>query len=103
MSVKHESVEIRVSIKMEYLYKVLSQLTLQKKKELQSFLQKSIIKEEKQSPKQSYTNRKFLETEFGHYITQNADSSIDINEIRRELSAIQGSLADDVINDREER
>jgi hypothetical protein len=55
------------------------------------------------SPQPRYTNRKFLETEFGHYITQNADSSIDINEIRRELSLIKDPLADVVNQGREER
>lgn len=103
MSIQQDSVEVLLSIEMDSLYKVLSQLTLQKKKEIQAFLETAILNDERKSPMKKLTNRAFLNTELGDSILKNDDSSIDIRKIRRELSVTQDSLADDVNQNREER
>ena len=45
----------------------------------------------------------FLDEEFHPYCESRADYSITLEQVRRESSSIPGSLADDIIADREER
>ncbi len=48
-------------------------------------------------------NDEFLQTEFGQYILEEADASIPIEKVRKALSKIKGSLAQEIIEEREER
>ncbi|MDZ7290031.1 MAG: hypothetical protein ONB44_13705 [candidate division KSB1 bacterium] len=45
----------------------------------------------------------FLQTEFGQYILEEADAKISIEKVRNALSKISGSLAQEIIEAREER
>jgi len=45
----------------------------------------------------------FLRTEFGQYILEEADASIPIEKVRKALSKIKGSLAQEIIEEREDR
>ena len=45
----------------------------------------------------------FLDEEFHRYCESRADYSITLEQVRRELASIPGSMADDIIADREER
>lgn len=45
----------------------------------------------------------WLDTEFHRYCEARADYSITLEQVRKEASSIPGSLADDIIADREER
>ena len=45
----------------------------------------------------------FLDEEFHRYCESRADYSVTLEQVRRESSSIPGSLADDIIADREER
>ncbi len=48
-------------------------------------------------------NDEFLQTEFGRYILKEADASIPIEKVRKILSKIKGSLAQAIIEEREDR
>jgi hypothetical protein len=48
-------------------------------------------------------NDEFLQTEFGQYILEEADASIPIEKVRKALSKITGSLAQTIIEEREDR
>ena len=48
-------------------------------------------------------NEEFLQTEFGQYILEEADGSIPIEKVRKALSKITGTLAQEIIEEREER
>jgi hypothetical protein len=50
----------------------------------------------------AFTND-FLQTEFGQYILEEADASIPIEKVRKALSKITGSLAQEIVEEREER
>lgn len=45
----------------------------------------------------------FLDVEFHRYCESRADYSITLEQVRRESASIPGSLADDIIAEREER
>ena len=45
----------------------------------------------------------FLDEDFHRYCESHADYSVTLEQVRRESSSIPGSLADDIIADREER
>jgi len=45
----------------------------------------------------------FLDEEYHHYCEQNADNNVTLEQVRAALSTIQGSMADDLIAEREER
>ncbi len=45
----------------------------------------------------------YLDTELHRYCEARADSSITLEQVRKELAAIHGSIADDLIIFREER
>jgi len=45
----------------------------------------------------------YLDLEFHRYCEGRADYSITLEQVRQELAAIPGSIADDIIADREER
>jgi len=45
----------------------------------------------------------YLDTEYHRYCEQNADYSVTLEEVRAALSKIQGSMADVIIAEREER
>jgi hypothetical protein len=45
----------------------------------------------------------FLKTEFGQYLLEEADAQIPIEKVRKALSTITGSLAQEIIAEREER
>jgi len=46
---------------------------------------------------------KFLQTEFGQYILEEADANISIEKVRSALAKIKGSLSQDIIAERKER
>lgn len=46
---------------------------------------------------------KFLRSEFGKYILKEADENVSIENVRKALSKVTGSLAQEVIMEREER
>jgi hypothetical protein len=48
-------------------------------------------------------NDEFLQTEFGQYILEEADARIPIEKVRKSLSKITGSLAQEIIEEREDR
>jgi hypothetical protein len=45
----------------------------------------------------------FWESELGQYISAEADAGISIEEVRKALSVIPGSLAEDISRERDER
>ncbi|MGH9752036.1 MAG: antitoxin family protein [Blastocatellia bacterium] len=45
----------------------------------------------------------YLDTEYHRYCEQNADYGVTLDEVRAALSKIQGSMADVIIAEREER
>lgn len=45
----------------------------------------------------------FLDEDFHRYCESHADYSVTLEQVRKESSSIPGSLADDIIADREER
>lgn len=45
----------------------------------------------------------FLDEDFHRYCESHADYSVTLEQVRRESSSIPGSLADEIIADREER
>ncbi len=45
----------------------------------------------------------FLDMEFHRYCESRADYSVTLEQVRQEAASIPGSLADDIIADREER
>ena len=45
----------------------------------------------------------FLDIELHRYCEGRADTSITLEQVRRELASIPGSMSDDIIADREER
>ena len=45
----------------------------------------------------------YLDTDLHRYCESRADDSITLEQVRKELASIPGSIADDIIADREER
>ena len=45
----------------------------------------------------------YLDTELHRYCESRADYSITLEQVRKELASISGSISDDIIADREER
>lgn len=45
----------------------------------------------------------YLDTDLHRYCESRADDSITLEQVRKELASISGSIADDIIADREER
>jgi hypothetical protein len=48
-------------------------------------------------------DERFWQSELGQYISAEADARISIEEVRKALSVIPGSLAEDISRERDER
>ena len=101
--IKSDTSDIIIPVNIDFVFNILTQLTNNKKKEVIAFLQHSLQKEEKSSINHKLNNKIFLESELGSYIKNNSDNKLDIDEIRKGLSTIKNSLANDVNKYRKER
>lgn len=54
-------------------------------------------------PEYSLNEADYLDTDLHRYCESRADDSITLEQVRKELASIPGSIADDIIADREER
>ncbi|MFQ5631943.1 MAG: hypothetical protein ACE5I1_24500, partial [bacterium] len=86
------------ALPLQHLFDNITRLSMSKQKEILAYLQHSI-----QEHDSTQTKNGFLNTAIGKYIAQDADDSISIDEVRKELSTIKGSLSDEVNMQREER
>jgi len=103
MNNKQETIEIKVPIQLDYLFEMAASLTLSKKKQLLSYLQDLIYKDEAGKDSKLTNQEYLLTTDLGKYIQANANPQIDIKKIRQELAQINDSIAEDVYIGREER
>jgi len=92
--------------KKTMLLEILTQLPQKEQIEIHNFLGQWLDKTPTQITTVKGTrsfNDEFLQTEFGQYILQEADASIPIEKVRKALSKITGSLAQEIVEEREER
>ena len=54
-------------------------------------------------PEYSLDEAAYLDADLHRYCESRADDSITLEQVRKELASIPGSIADDIIADREER
>lgn len=103
---QRENSEIQIPIPFDSLIRAIDQLPTESLSQLLNATQAALatrvgmkIKE----PVALVEDEEFWESELGQYISAEADDSVSIEEVRSALSAIPGSLAEEISRERDER
>lgn len=93
--------EIQIRLPFEMLTAILNQLDEMELRAVQRYVEECLeSKKERQFEK---SDEDWLDEEFLEYAMQEADNTVSLQEVRKALSKIPGSLSADVIASREEQ
>ena len=97
--------EIQIRLPFEMLAAILNQLDEMELRAVQRYVEECLVKvhESEKERRLEESKEDWLDEEFLEYAMQEADNTVSLQEVRKALSKIPGSLAADVIASREER
>ena len=97
--------EIQISLPFETLAAILNQLDEMELHAVQRYVEECLVKVHGNKKERQFEGNEedWLDEEFLEYAMQEADNTVSLQEVRKALSKIPGSLAADVIASREER
>jgi hypothetical protein len=98
--------EVQIPVPISTLVKAIEQLSTEALWQLLHAVEAAIAARASHKPEEQVTqveDERFWQSELGQYIAAEADASISIEEVRKALSVIPGSLAEDISRERDER
>ena len=101
-----QNTEIQIPIPFDTLVRAIDQLSTEALSQLLHVTETALAARAGSRPKEQGTeveDERFWESELGRYISAEADASLSIEEVRKVLSVIPGSLAAEISRERDER
>jgi hypothetical protein len=103
---QQENSEIQIPIPFDSLIRAIDQLPTESLSQLLRATQTALAARGGTRVRESMAlveDEGFWEGELGQYIAAEADDSVSVEEVRKALSAIPGSLAEEISRERDER
>ena len=103
---QQENSEIQIPVPLGSLIRAIDQLPTESLSQLLHATQAALatrVGTKIKEPVALVEDEGFWESELGQYIAAEADDSVSVEEIRKALSAIPGSLAEEISRERDER
>lgn len=101
-----QSSEVQIPVPISTLVKAIDQLSTEALWQLFHATEGALATRASHKPEEQVAqveDERFWESELGQYISAEADAGISIEEVRKALSVIPGSLAEDISRERDER
>ena len=98
--------EVQIPVPVSTLVKAIDQLSTEALWQLLHATEAALAARASHKPEAQVAqveDERFWESELGQYISAEADVGISIEEVRKALSVIPGSLAEDISRERDER
>jgi hypothetical protein len=98
--------EVQIPIPFNILVQAIDQLPTESLIQLLHATEAALAVRARDKPEERVTpveDERFWESELGQYIAAEADVSVSIDEVRKALSVIPGSLAAEISRERDER
>jgi hypothetical protein len=98
--------EVQIPVPISTLVKAIEQLSTEALRQLLHATEAALAARASHKPEEQVTqveDERFWQSELGQYISAEADARISIEEVRKALSVIPGSLAEDISCERDER